>query len=286
MMHTFEYVRGKSRLEFSIASGLIITSARGLTDQAVTIQDADAAWNVGSVVETQRVDPKTVSLTGIIRGDSGKKRSALLDTIVPMEKAQLIADGKWVLDVYPSATPDIERYTFNPQFTFSLYAPYPYWRAAEDTYSPMFGVEPLFQFPWDFGQLTRFSNKTTTETVNVYNPGTVKTGWSATIYAREGIFKRPKLTNVNTGEYVRVNLDMAIGDKIGLDYHQGILKCTYTPAGGEEQDAFEHLDIDSEPFQVLPGDNLISLTGDDGLIINISADITFQRCVPGLPNGV
>lgn len=285
MTYKLVYVRGKKRLEFSLSSGLVITSARGLTDQTVTIQAADAAWDVGAVVEKQRVDPKTLSFNGIIRGDSGKMRSAMLDTIVPMEPAQLIADDQWVLDVYPSATPDIERYTFNPGFSFTLYAPYPYWRAVEDTYSPMFGIQALFKFPWDFGKITRFSNKTITNTINVYNPGTVRTGWSATIYAREGIFKNPKLAHANTGEYIKINIDMAKGDKIALDYHQGILKCAYTPAGEETQDAFDKLDINSDPFQILPGDNLITLTGDEGLIIHISADITFQRCVPGLPNG-
>lgn len=284
MTHKFTYIRGKKRLEFSIPSGLIITSARGLTDQSITIQAADAAWDVGAVVEKQRVDPKTLSFTGIIVGDSGKMRSAMLDTIVPMEAAQLVADDQWVLDVYPSATPDIERYTFNPSFSFSLYAPYPYWRAAEDTYSPMFGIQALFRFPWDFGAVTRFSNKTITNTVNVYNPGAVKTGWSASIVAREGAFKNPKIAH-QSGEFVRANIALAIGDRLNLDYHQGILKCTYSPADGEETDAFASIDIASNPFQILPGDNLITLTGDEGLIINISADITFQNCVPGLPNG-
>lgn len=283
MTYDFEYesATGK-KLIFSIASGYIVSSISGLTSQNVTFQTSTGLRNVGAKVETQVVEANRLSVSGTLKGPATDKRRRMLQTIVPQERGTITIDGKYKLDVYPQKTPDIERYLSDPQFNFILYAPFPYWRSGDGKAIDLLGLTKQFRFPWNISSPNPFRFSTFTEVfyTNVYNGGNVPSKWRAEFYARTDV-TGPSIQNMVTGEFVKLNMDLSAGEMVIVDTTGQELSVKHYTATGEESDAFEHLDIDSSPFELVVGDNLLKTDAEQNRT-GLSVRIVYNDYVSGV----
>lgn len=263
MSYTLTYTSGGETIEFGADKAFILKAFSDPNVQNINFSTSNGANEIGSKIESQNVSPKTFSLTGTIRGRADKLKERLLRAVAPMQKGVLTYNGKLSIEVYPKSTPTIERYTNYPMFNFTLYAPYPFWRSASENVNEIVGFTRHFRFPWNISVPYRFSSYSSASYVNIYNSGTVPARWRAEFYA--GIpMTNPKLLNVLTGAFVQINKSMEIGEKIIIDTTGQELSVMGIGVDGKESSLFEYLNIDSNPFQLVVGDNLIQGTVDIG----------------------
>ena len=261
MSYTLTYTSGGVTIEMGADKAFILKSFSDPNAQNISFSTSNGVNEIGSKIEAQSVSAKTFSLTGMIRGRADKLKEKLLRAVAPMQKGVLTYNGKLSIEVYPKSTPTIERFTNNPMFNFTLYAPYPFWRNTSENVDLVVGLGKRFRFPWNISTPYRWSEYSAASYVNIYNKGSVPARWRTEFYA--GIpMKNPKLLNILTGAYVKVNTEMEIGDKVIIDTTGQELQVTGVDVNGNEVSLFEHLDIDSDPFQLLVGDNLIRATVD------------------------
>lgn len=281
MIYTLEYAAANGKkIVFSLESGYIIGSMTDPTSQNVTFQTSTGLRNIGAKLEAQVVDPKRISITGTLLGNAEEKRRKMVQTIVPQTKATITFDGKYKLDVYPQKTPEIERFKENPQFNFTLFAPFPYWRSAEGKAIDLLGLTKSFRFPWNISKPFRFSTLTEVMYTNVFNGGTVPSKWRAEFHARTDV-SRPSIINMVTGEFVKLNMELLAGEAAVIDTTGQELSVKHYTALGEETDAFEHLDIDSTPFDLVVGDNLLKTDAEENRA-GLSVRIVYNDYVSGV----
>ena len=256
-MSKLVYVNDNGRsIEFSLASGYVIGKLSDPSSQAVSFSTSAGAYDVGVAIEAQNVGAKSISISGTLVGACDDKKADLLKTIVPMIGASIILDDMYTLRVYPKNTPVVERYSHNAQFNFTLYAPFPYWSSVTPTSVDLMGINKMFMFPWNSGIDFYFSQVSGSYYVNAYNEGSVPSRWKIELMALSPL-TNPKIENVKTGDYVRILKSMTTGERIVIDTTGAELTVKgYLPSGVEYQ-AFSYLDINSTPFQLDVGDNLI-----------------------------
>lgn len=263
MSYTLTYTSGGETIEFGADKAFILKAFSDPNVQNINFSTSNGANEIGSKIESQNVSSKTFSLTGMIRGRADKLKERLLRAVAPMQKGVLTYNGKLSIEVYPKTTPTIERYRDNPMFNFTLYAPYPFWRSASESVNEIVGFTRMFRFPWNISTTYRFSSYSAASYVNIYNKGTVPARWRAEFYA--GVpMSNPKLLNVLTGAFVQVNKQMEIGEKIIIDTTGQELSVTGVGVDGIKSSLFEYLDIDSNPFDLIVGDNLVQGTAATG----------------------
>ena len=191
----------------------------------------------------------------------------------------MIYDNKYSLYVVPSETPYIEKYESNSAFSVELYAAYPYWRAVSETSESLLSVTKEFRFPWNISESYRFGSFSDRMYVNVTNMGNVPARWTLQLRANADL-TNPVIQNMKTLQLVRVLKTMEAGEQLVIDFTGQELTVTGTRPDGSTFDAFEYLDIDSEPFELAVGDNLIRI--DAGNRNALVATLSFYHTVSGV----
>ena len=279
MLHKIIYVQGNKRLPLTPENGIILTNIDGLTSQNITLDTTKTVNGIGVQVNTQTVEPKNISLTGVLLGDSSARRKDLLRTIIPRAVSRLEIDDLYTITVYPTQTPEIERYSRDAGFSVMLRAPFPYFAVQAEKTEVMMGVNKLFKFPcklnsFILGQRMQLVYKF------VNNPGSVACGFTA-VFTANGDVVNPKIEHMDTGEYVMIKKTMHDGDTIIYSYLNGRASVYYAQGYNAPENAFSALSIDSVPFELAPGDNPIKITAADGYSL-LDAFINFHPVYAGV----
>ena len=99
--------------------------------------------------------------------------------------------------------------------------------------------------------------------VNVYNEGDVQAGIRVEFRAL-GVVKNPSLLNVDTQEFIKLNITLQAGDILSVSTGYGEKEVTLQ-RDGVTSDAFRYLDVDSTYFQLSVGDNLYRYSAEENL---------------------
>lgn len=280
MIYELKYLSDNGTVvNFGFAGGIVVEDLDDVTSQNVQISATAGTYNVGTRIETQTVQPKKISLQGVIKGRAAEKRALLLRAFAPRVGGTLIYDNKYQLSVVPTKTPVIEKYEENPSFNLTLYAAYPYWRSVSETSESLLSVTKEFRFPWNISEPYRFGSFSDRMYVNVTNMGNVPARWTLQLRANADL-TNPVIQNMKTLQLVRVLKTMEAGEQLVIDFTGQELTVTGTHPDGSTFDAFEYLDIDSEPFELAVGDNLIRI--DAGNRNALVATLGFYHTVSGV----
>ena len=76
--------------------------------------------------------------------------------------------------------------------------------------------------------------------------------------------KNPSLLNVDTQEFIKLNITMEAGDTLSVSTGYGEKEVTLK-RGGATSDAFRYLDVDSSYLQLSVGDNLFRYSAEENL---------------------
>lgn len=268
MIYGLRYSNAIGAIDFSIASGFVVEEATSYGAQDVGFDTTRSNREIGEALQHQSVNPKTLTIRGTILGASRDARQQMNHIIAPLAPGRLTYEQNgesYYLDCYVKTSPDVEQYNENARFTFSLYAPFPYWRKTNRESTVLVGYQPRFIFPWNISDPNPFYFSETAQVgyVTVTNEGEAPADWTVTFTALSTV-KNPYAQDIDTGETVRVLKTLSAGESVTISTEGEELSVTLTAADGTETDGFQYLDIESIPFRLALGDNHIKTDADEG----------------------
>lgn len=250
--------------------------------QNVEFQTTQSNREIGEVLQHQIVSPKTLTIKGSIAGKSAAMKDQMNHVIAPLAKGRLIYNDEYEMEVYVKTSPDIERSTYNAKFSFSLYAPFPYWRNREKKNQILIGYTPEFAFPWNLSDPAPFyfSRAAQVGYVTVVNEGEAPADWTVSFLALDTV-KNPYAQNIDTGEKVRIMKKLNANESVTISTEGEELSVMLTAADGTVTDGFQYLDIDSVPFKLALGENHIKVDAEEGGA-GLRASISFRPAYAGV----
>jgi hypothetical protein len=267
---TFRYENENGdTLVFDYAHGYLINKPNGIDTIQVNLSTAQGINQVGSTVQSATVQPRPVTVSGLIVGaDGAARKDALVSVLRPDIPGKLYADD-YYLDVYVTATPTVEPKKNFSRFQFSLSAAYPYWQKATKVKKALWGVEKLFKFPWNMSRPYQFGQLMETQFLSIVNNGQLPAPFTATFTAM-GTVENPKITNVQTGEFLLLNKTLEAGETVAVEFTHGRAYVTSSVVGNIRG----ALDLESTLFRLRVGDNVLKPEADSGLS-QLDVQITF-----------
>ena len=272
---TFRYVNDNGgSITFEYANGYLINKPNGIDTVSVNLSQTQGINQVGGTVESKTVQPRPITISGIICGGNERKE-ALTSVIRPDLPGKLYADD-YYLDVHVTETPTIEARKKFAHFQFSLNAPYPYWQKEAAVTKELAGIEKLFKFPWNLSKPYQFGRKTKEQFANIRNGGQLPVPFTATFYAQNEVVN-PRLTNIVTGEALVINKTLAVGERVVVEITHDRTHVT-SSIDGNVRGA---LDLDSRLFRLYVGDNVLKPEADSGLE-HLEVNVKFATEIVGV----
>lgn len=269
-------------IEFSVASRIIIEGISSLTKQSVDFSTTQSSGEIGEIVDHQHVKNRTLTVKGTIIGKCDAIRQQMTHVIAPLAKGKLIFDDDYEMEVYVKSSPEVERSAINAKFSFSLYAPYPYWRRKEKDVVTLVGITPLFKFPWNISDPNpfKFSEASSVGFATVVNDGEAPVRWTIDFLALDEV-SNPSIYNMASGETIRIFKKLAQGEQLSISTEGDELTVTCISPSGRETDGFRFLDINSELFELVAGENYIKIEAESN-IEALRANISFRTAFVGV----
>lgn len=270
----------KFKLEFTNSRGETVElydrpfrlmSVVGLGDVEATIQTQKVAYGDGSNLIDALLNERNISIelnvVANTHGELEELRSRLGSVFNP--KLQLgtlryisdtqVREIKALANTVPFM-PDgtSNRSRTNQKVLIELVAPNPYWRSPIINSNELAAFVPLFEFPFeDEFEVGMEGHETVIE-----NDSDVPIPIIVTV---KGPTVNPKLTNITTGQMIRVKRELLAEDELVIDTDERTVLLNGV-------DVFPYIDLDTEFFSLAFGENVLKYTaesGTDTAILNI-----------------
>lgn len=237
----------------------------GLSDVRNALYSTNSMGQDGDTYLGYRIESRDIDIVGHIKERDRQAAQSLrrkLNRILnPQYEATLtyeFGSFKRVIGCKIDDAPLFKRKPIFEQFTIQLSCLNPFWREEAETREDIATWIGGFEFPVPDGlQLFegwQIGYRQPSLIVNVYNRGDVKSGIRIEFRAL-GALSNPQLLNVNTQEYIKLNIDLEAGDVLTVSTGYGE-KAVNLKRGDVTTDAFRYLDVDSSYLQLAVGDNL------------------------------
>lgn len=268
---TYTNERGES-IVFSHASVFHTNEVNGLSDVRNEIYSINSMGQDGDTYLGNRIESREIEIVGSIKERDKDRmrdyRRQINRVFNPQYAATLTyeyGDFKRVIDCKVDNAPVFSRKVIFQDFTIQLLCLNPFWRKeskARDDIATWIGglifpVEIPLEEGWQIGY------RQPSLIVNVYNDGDVQAGIRVEFRAL-GVVQNPQLLNVNTQEFIKLNITMQAGDTLSVSTGYGEKEVTLK-RGGATTDAFRYLDVDSSYLQLSVGDNLFRYAAEKNL---------------------
>lgn len=268
-------------IEFTNAVGVTyrfsgLVSVEGLGDVEAEIQTQSAPFQDGTTFIDALLTPRYVPIEFVVRGtdyaDIRNQRSIIGKALNPKlglgTLRYISGDTVRQIDAIAESVPfypdgDSRGLRFQ-RGTLTFVCPNPYWRSLDVIEEPTF--KPLFQFPFE----GVFEMGEQRDERIITNEGDAPAPLYIEFY---GPAVNPVITNVTTGEYIRVNQTLAEGDFMRIDTTDGRKSVEFVAPNGEATNVFNWIDLGSTFFKLAVGDNEIAYSADSdiqGAVVNIT----------------
>lgn len=257
---TFRYVNenGES-ISFTYNSGFLINKPVGIDTLQISLSQATGIDQIGATIQSANIQPRPVTISGILVGEFVKKnKERLISVVRPDLTAKLYADD-YYLTVRPTSTPAIDPKSKFSKFQFSVLAAYPYWQKDQNAKVQLTTVEYGFKFPWNISKEYYFGRILETQFFNVTNRGQIPVPFTATFFAR-GDCLNPKITNVNTGKFMGINKSLVAGERVVVEITHDRTYVTSSVDG----DIRGALSLKSTLNRIDVGDNVLKPEAEEG----------------------
>jgi len=136
----------------------------------------------------------------------------------------------------------------------SLICPSPFWLDTE-TQDEYIGIGGGLSFPMQFP--LKFANASTNTVFT--NEGDVE---CPVLIVVKGPAQDVTITNETTGEHITINAALLAGEKLEINTEFGNKYAELVKADGSRENVLHYISLDSTFWQLQPGDNIISLSGN------------------------
>ena len=257
---TFRYVNenGES-ITFTYNAGFLINKPVGIDTLQVSLSQATGIDQVGTTIQSANVQPRPVTVSGILVGEFLKNnKEKLLSVVRPDLTAKLYADD-YYLNVRPTSTPTIDPTAKFAKFQFSVLAAYPYWQKDENAKVELSSIEYGFKFPWNISKEYFFGKVIEAQFFTIANRGQLPVPFTVTFFAR-GDCVNPKITSVNTGKFLAINKALIAGERVVVEITHDRTYVTSSIDG----DIRGALSLKSALNRLEVGENILKPEADEG----------------------
>lgn len=143
-------------------------------------------------------------------------------------------------------------------------------------------TKPMFHFPLTLNKSTQnkpqaiFGVRQPSLIIDIYNRGDVPTGMKI-VFKAQGTVTCPRLVNVQTQEFFKVNKTLSAGETVEVNTNIGSKKIIgKVDTSNEETNYFKYRDLDSTWLQLNVGDNILRYDADSG-IDNLEVYVYFSN---------
>jgi hypothetical protein len=259
---------------------LDITKVTGLESSEIEISTSDNAMVDGASVDGKKIKPRPIHIEASFRStkNNPENRANVIKFFNPKYTGKALITN---MGVSRNIEYELEGWTFATvsnmdnklRILIDLICPDPYMLNVDNFGKNMANITALFAFPWrvtaakvtDVAQPYRgcalggmtMGYRTLHKEVVLSNDGDIPTGVQIQFIATRGPVTNPKITNTGTGQYMRVNVEMAKGDVLLIDTNDRHQRITLN-----EVNYYQHVDRLSDPFQLAVGDNYLEYDAD------------------------
>lgn len=268
--------RGES-IEFSNESVYhcnVSKDVDGIAGVTNVLYSTNSMGQHGDTYVGQRIEARDIDITGHIntkdKAQAYELRRRLLKVLNPELSGVLsyeFGGFKRVIDCRIHGEPNLVRKSVLIGFTIPLECLKPFWREEDEQKEDIASWVAAWEFPCeiekDNPQSMIFGYRAESVIVNCYNEGDVATGMRIRFTAL-GTVTNPILLNVDTGEFIKLNVTMQTGDVIEISTQYGGKGATLT-RDGVKTDYFRYVDVDSTYMQLEIGDNNFRYDAEGGV---------------------
>lgn len=271
------------------SSGYAVMSITGLGPNKANVNTDDATTNDGSIFNSARVQERNIVMKlKLMGGDPATIEGLRQKTyrFFPLKKSltfEVITDNRHarILGYTESNEPDI--FSSDETMSISIICPYPFFTRADGINSVMFyGEEPALEFPFENDGEPPTSEigyiHLVTE-ANVFYDGDQEAGVSIIIHAL-GPAKNISIYNIDTGESMKITVDMLAGDSIIVSTVKNS-KYVRMVRDGMTSNILNCINRDADWFVLKKGDNAFAYTADEG-IRNLEFRIEYALLYEGI----
>lgn len=279
----FENKDGK-QLQFGADSPYTITEFEGLNPPQATINTNTTATLDGGMFNSAKLQMRSINVAFAIEEDAEKNRLAVYAVVqskMPLriyyksEYLDIFIDG-YVEDV------DISYFAKKNIVTVAILCPFPYFKGAQEVINELSSVTPMFHFPFASTSAKElvFGVIDTLTSVEVVNSGSVETGLTFQLYARNEI-SNPKIINYETSQFMEIDIDMELGDLITITTGQGN-KTVSLLRDGTTTNIFNLLSKDSTWLQLDTAGSVFVYEVGTGSVTNLDVTISHYDLFEGV----
>lgn len=238
-----------------------VRSVEGLSDVSVSYKTSENANGDGLIVLGKRVEERNATIEFEPPYELADYYQRFFNAYD--ERVLYLEDRKINCKIKSCTLKYADGYENVPIIKLGLFCPDPYFYDVSDFGQNIAGIQPSFGFPWTatvsdgitFGYRI-FSDKTIFQ-----NNGDKPVGFRTKIVAVRGTASNVKFMNLNTGEYVRVVVNMAQNDVLEISTIPKFNE-TYIKLNGVS--IFQDIDRLSDFFMLDRGDNFLQYSADTG----------------------
>ena len=237
-----------------------VMSVTGLNPPTSNINTAVNASFDGSTYKSSRMNNRNIVIMMAIEGDIEQNRIELYKYIKSKQKLTVVFSNgtrRVQIDGYVDAF-ECNLFEQREVVQISIICPSPYF--LDDTESSTFSsIVGLFEFPFEIeAEGIEFSYVESNVEINVYNGGDIETGMLI-VFKASGQVVNPALYNMQTNEYIKLNVTMQEGDEIRINTVKGQKSVTKI-SGGISTNILNVLDGSSTWLNLRSGDNVMVFT--------------------------
>ena len=280
---------------FPGTSAFILQNATGVLDADADLFTTGGALSDGVVWQGSRIKERNIVLTlrDKPNGDHATNRARLFSVFRFKEEGIVTVSNengvaRSIAAVVENVKPELKNRSHSYQI--SLICPNPYW-SDESTQEvdvlswvpgwefpvTVFDDSGLFEIPADTAEedVFEFGGRTESIISDLVNGGDVDCG-IVVVFSALGNVSNPGILNPDTGEILRVNIDMAAGDTLEVDTRYGH-RTAVLDTGGTRSNVFRLIDPDSVFIQLKPGVNHIKAQSGSADTADLDISIFFDN---------
>ena len=248
------------RLLIRQARPFFLTRAEGLGRTQQTISTFKAPEQDGAFYIASTLDMRNITLEGTLIARSVEEAYALrarfLRILYPKSQGTLICRGKRIACVVEEANFISATRERAPSFFVSLLCPSPFFEALDEIREELASWVAAFCFPLEIPpEGMEMGVRQPSQIMILDNAGDVACGCRI-VFRALGAVRDPDITNMITGQYLRVNKIMAPEEEIHVQTNFAG-KRVLSLVGQNETNAFSFLDTGSTFLQLAPGRNTL-----------------------------
>lgn len=246
----------------------------GIAGVTNVVYSTNSMGQHGDTYVGQRIEARDIDIVGHIntrdKQQAYELRRQMLKALNPELGGRLsyeLGSFKRVIDCRLHGEPKVERKSVLQQFSLQLDCLNPFWRDEGEQREDIASWVAAWHFPCviekDNKKSMIFGYRAESIIVDCFNEGDVSTGMRVRFTAL-GTVTNPIILNVDTEEFIRLNVAMQTGDVIEVNTKYGSKGATLT-RDGVKHDYFRYVDVDSTFMQLAIGDNNFRYDADSGV---------------------